>query len=78
MQFTDADKHVFEFDMQPFGDRYARYTGDVCSKVLEGHHPRGTTLREALRGNLRRGFFKGSAGFCGGLRDFPGVVTLCL
>ena len=22
------------------------------SKVPEGHHPRGTTLREALRGNL--------------------------
>ena len=59
------------------------------SKVPEGHHPRGTTLREALRGNLPlrglcRGLSKGSAGslrgFCGvsaGLcrvpRDFPRV-----
>ena len=59
------------------------------SKVPEGHHPRGTTLREALRGNspLRglcgdlsegsagslRGFCGVSAGFCGGPRDFPRV-----
>ena len=58
-------------------------------KVPEGHHPRGTTLREALRGNfpLRglcgglsegsagslRGFCRVSAGFCGGPRDFPRV-----
>ena len=53
-------------------------------KVPEGHHPRGTTLREALRGNLPlRGLCGGllrglcevscgiSAGFCGGPRDFP-------
>ena len=59
-------------------------------KVPEGHHPRGTTLREALRGNfpLRglcgglsegsagslRGFCGVSAGFCGGPRDFPRVL----
>ena len=59
------------------------------SKVPEGHHPRGTTLREALRGNLPlrglcgglsegsagslRGFCGVSAGFCGGPRDFPRV-----
>ena len=52
-----------------------------------GHHPRGTTLREALRGNLPlrglygglsecsagslRGFCGVSAGFRGGPRDFP-------
>ena len=45
-------------------------------KVPEGHHPRGTTLREALRGNLPLrglcgGLSEGSAGslrgFCGGL-----------
>ena len=30
-------------------------------KVPEGHHPRGTTLREALRGNLPL------RGLCGGL-----------
>ena len=37
-----------------------------CSKVPEGHHPTGTTLREALRGNLPlRGFL--GAGLCGGL-----------
>ena len=56
-------------------------------KVPEGHHPRGTTLREALRGNLPlrglcgalsegsvgclRGFCGVSAGCCGGPRDFP-------
>ena len=63
-------------------------------KVLEGHHLRGTTLREALRGNLPlrgfsgpllgpgvrsravRGSPRGSAGVCGGPRDFPRVVTL--
>ena len=59
----------------------------AISKVPEGHHPRGTTLREALRGNLplrglRGGLSEGSAGslrglcgvsagFCGGPRDFP-------
>ena len=59
------------------------------SKVPEGHHPRGTTLREALRGNLPlrglrgglsegsagslRGFCGVSVGFCGGPRDFPRV-----
>ena len=58
-----------------------------CSKVPEGHHPRGTTLREALRGNLPlrglcgglsegsaaslRGFCRVVRGFCGGPRDFP-------
>ena len=57
------------------------------SKVPEGHHPRGTTLREALRGNLPlrglcgalsegsagslRSFCGASAGLCGGPRDFP-------
>ena len=47
------------------------------SKVPEGHHPRGTTLRDALRGNLRlrelsgvsqralRGLSEGSAGLSG-------------
>ena len=56
-------------------------------KVPDGHHPRGTTLREALRGNLPlrglcgglsegsagslRGFSGVSAGFCGGPLDFP-------
>ena len=51
----------------------------VASTVLDGHHPRGTTLREALQGNLplRRAFrlrglcvglFGGSAGVCGVLR----------
>ena len=59
----------------------------MLNKVPEGHHPRGTTLREALRGNLPlrglcrglsegsagclRGFCGVSAGFCGGPRDFP-------
>ena len=49
-------------------------------EVLKGHHPRGTTLREALRGNLPlrgfsgalreslRGFCRASAGLRGGLR----------
>ena len=33
-------------------------------EVPEGHHPKGTTLREALRGNLplMQGLFEGSAG----------------
>ena len=59
------------------------------SKFQEGHHPRGTALREALRGNLPlrglcgglsegsagslRGFCGVSAGLCGGPRDFPRV-----
>ena len=58
-------------------------------KVPEGHHPRGTTLREALRKNVPlRGLCGGpsegsagslrwfcgvSAGLCGGPRDFPRV-----
>ena len=61
----------------------------VVSKVPEGHHPRGTALRKALRGKLplRRlcgglsegsagvspRVLRGSAGFCGGPRDFPRV-----
>ena len=60
----------------------------ILFKVPEGHHPRGTTLREALRGNsplrgLCGGLSEGSAGslrgcgvsagFCGGPRDFPRV-----
>ena len=56
-------------------------------KVPEGHHTRGTTLREALRGNLPlRGFAGASAGvpervqrgLCGGPRDFLRVVSLSL
>ena len=59
------------------------------SKVPEGQHPRGTTLREALRGNSTlRGLcgglsegsavvpprvLRGSAGLCGGPRDFPRI-----
>ena len=45
-------------------------------KVPEGHHPRGTTLREALRGNLPlRGLCGGglSEGPAGSLRGFCGV-----
>ena len=68
--------------------------GNLNFQVPEGHHPRGTTLREALRGNLLLrglcgGLSEGSAGsllgFCGvsagvrGIfRGFSGVVTLCL
>ena len=61
----------------------------LASKVPEGRHPRGTTLGEALRGNLPlrglcQGLSEGSAGFCGGPRDFsrffggsdPMLVTL--
>ena len=85
------------------GDPLSRYTchatriepdflallGVAIFKVPEGHHPRGTTLCEALRGNLPlrglcgglsegsagslRGFCGVSAGFCGGPRDFPRV-----
>ena len=52
------------------------------SKVPEGHHPRGTTLREALRGNLPlrglcEGLSEGSArslrGLCGALRGSAGL-----
>ena len=78
----------------PRGSRHGRnYCAVVVqlltSKVPEGHHPRGTTLREALRGNLPlRGLcgglsegsagvsprvLRGSAGFCGGPRDLPRV-----
>ena len=59
--------------------RRVRRHACFCSKVPEGHHPRGTTLHEALRANLPlrglcgalRGLSEGSAGLCGGLRDFP-------
>ena len=41
-------------------------SSNKTSKVPEGHHPRGTTLREALRGNLplslSGNLFEGSAG----------------
>ena len=62
-------------------------------KVLEGLHPRGTTLREALRkfasqrvlrglcGGLFEGFAgspRGPAEVCWGPRDFPSVVTISL
>ena len=54
-------------------------------KGPEGQHPRGTTLREALRGNLplrglcrglsgfsqTRRVLRGLCGFCGGPRDLP-------
>ena len=68
--------------------------GILISKVPEGQHPRGATLREALRGNLPLrglcgGFSEGSAGVSpralwgsagvrGIFRGFSGVVTLCL
>ena len=57
--------------------------GKEFSKVPEGDHPRGTTLREALRGNLPLrglcgGLSEGSAGVHGIFRGFSGVVTLCL
>ena len=71
----------------PFVQRRApSSTHGKIFKVPEGHHPRGKTLREALRGNLPlrglcglsegfagslRGFCGVSAGFWGGLRDFP-------
>ena len=54
----------------------------VTFKVPEGQHPRGTTLREALRGNLPvRGFSGASVrvssrvlqGLCGALRGSSGV-----
>ena len=52
------------------------------TKVPEGHHPRGTTLREALRGYLPlKGFSGASAGvssrvlrgLCGAMRGSAGV-----
>ena len=55
------------------------------SKVPEGHHPRGTTLREAPRGNLPLrglcgGLSEGSAGslrgFCGAPRGSAGVRAI--
>ena len=55
-------------------------------KVPEGHHPRGTTLREALRGNLPlregsagvserapRGLSEGSAGSLRGSAGVRGI-----
>ena len=66
---------------------HKKFSSLFFSKVPERHHPRGTTLREALRGNLPLrglcgGLSEGSAGsprgFCGvsprfwgGPRDFP-------
>ena len=49
----------------------------ISSKVPEGHHPRGTTLREALQGNLPlRGLCRGLSGLCGGLRGLCQVLGL--
>ena len=42
---------------------FAAIPSESLSKVPEGHHPRGTTLREALRGNLPL------RGLCGGLSE---------
>ena len=68
-----------------FGRHFRRH-----SEVPEGHHRRGTTLCEALRGNLplrglcgglsegSAGSLRGSAGVRGIFRGFSGVVTLCL
>ena len=47
---------------------------ESSSKVPDGHHPRGTTLYEALRGDLPRGPLRG---FCGALPGSTRVVTLC-
>ena len=41
----------------------------LFSKVPEGHHPRGRTLHEALRGNLPL------KGLCGGLSDGSAGVS---
>ena len=49
------------------------------SKVPVGHHPRGTTLHEALKRVSSR-VLRGSAGlwgFCGGPSIFPRIMTLC-
>ena len=61
----------------------------MCFKVPEGHHPRGTTLREALRGiglsegsagvseRAPRGLSEGSVGFSEGSGGSdPVLVTL--
>ena len=76
-----------EIRMQAVKWLVAKLQGDktASSKVPEGHHPRGTTLREALRGNLPlrglcRGLSEGSAGvsprvlrgLCGALRGSAG------
>ena len=59
----------------PAKSKTGREEGDGF-KVPEGHHPRGTTLREALRGNLPlRGLCGGlSEGSAGSLRGFCGVL----
>ena len=77
--------------LTPPKDIWTQKVGFVLSffEVSEGHHPRGTTLHEALRDKiclsrvlrgLCGGLFGGSAGsprgLCGGPRDFPRVVTL--
>ena len=89
----DSEKNVFFFPKNGFGIKNGCRKMDSekmdSSKVPEGHHPRGTTLREALRGNLPlkglcgglwegsagslRGFCGVSVGFCGGTRDLPRV-----
>ena len=78
-----------EGEFLPFAHRAASITLVIQKmktrkrfRVPEGHHPRGTTLREALQGNLPlRGFaFAGVSsrvlrGLCGAMRDLPRVVT---
>ena len=53
-----------------------RTEGSVSFKVPEGRHPRGTSLRETLRGNLPLGGFCGGLSECsaGSLRGFSGVL----
>ena len=75
----------------PLLQKCALSASAMASQVPEGHHPRGTTLREALRGHLPLrglcgGLSEGSAGVSprvlrgsavrGIFRGFSGVVTL--
>ena len=55
------DTRMSDFKTRVFA--HLRKAPLVCSEILEGHHPRGTTLREALRGNLPL------MGLCGGLSE---------
>ena len=92
-EFTEMGENHERFVLTLFGLVLPGRLLKTILKVPEGHHPRGTTLREAPRGNfplrglcggLSEGSAEGSAGSLrgsAGPRDFPrvfGVVTLCL
>ena len=70
--WAGAKKFMLKHFMRFFGP--LELLAAICPKVPEGHHPRGTTVHGALRGNLPlTRVLRGLCGFCGALRGSAGV-----